>query len=1076
MAEDTTIGLKIVAETDSFDMAMKKTKENVKQLGANFKEGVAGLDRWSQSTDGLNKKIDSLNGELTQYKAQMDATKKKIAELEAMEGDHSKEIENKRKVLQQANTKYQETQQSIRKYTKDLKELQKTEKSGFGSKLKKGLEDVSKAGQKALKTIGKLSAGVGALGGAFLATASSTREFRTNMGKIDVAFEDSGFSAEQARDTYKEFYGVLGDEGKATEAVSHLAKLANNQEDLAKWTDIATGVYASFGDSLPIEGLTEASNETAKTGKLTGVLADALNWAGVNEDEFQKSLDNCNNESERQALITDTLVGKYKNASKQYKETNKDIIASNKAQTDLSTAMADLGKQAEPLMTSLTQLGTTALQAFSPIIEQIIPKIQENLPQIIAVVAGLVAVFGALAIAQGVATVATNAYTVAMTAWNAITKAVTAGQWLLNTAMSANPIGLVILAIAGLVTAFVLLWNKSEAFRNFWIGLWDKIKEVASSAWEGITGLWSDFDTWMGEKFGSAWELVKGYWSTVGDYFATVWETIKGIFSVVGSVLSGDFSEAGDKIKSIVGLWSDFFSDTYEKIKGVFSTVGSWFSDKFSEAWNGVKSAWSGAVSFFSDIWEKIKSVFSPSQFKEIGKNLIDGLKNGIESAKDSVVNKAKDVGSSIVSGVKNLFGVHSPSTVFAEIGRFLMEGLSGGIEGEEKGVLSTLKGLGSKAVGTLKDALGKAGSKLLDKLGEALGIDFGKMFEKGTVSATYNTAKAMVKPIEEGVKQSSSALDKLTEYLKGWQEKAGKYISQVGGYFDSVTSKAMEMRNAMLDYQDQIAENQKSDLDKQLEKFKTANEKQVEDYTAKKNSEITAQEEATQKKLDALELEYSKGTIWSGEYTEQKQKLEQKLADFTKKKQDEIASYTEKKNAQVEAQEQKILKQKDDIARKQFEAQQKNDIAQTLINGASAIVKGFADLGPIGGAINAGVQAGITALQVKTIKAQKYVPLLAKGGIANGATMAMIGEAGKEAVLPLERNTGWMDELAKKLNAIMQKDLVSGVQVPYESGIMRQGNVSNVNNFTQVINAPKTPSRRELYRDSKNLLALGRA
>ena len=220
--------------------------------------------------------------------------------------------------------------------------------------LGKTIEDVAgKALEKSLKTFAKVGAGVAGLVGSFLATAEATRELRTNMGKVDTAFSEAGFSAEQAEDTYTKFYGVLGDEGQATEAVSHLAKLATSQEDLSKWTDICTGVYATFGDSLPIEGLTEAANETAKTGELTGGLADALNWAGINEDKFQDKLDACNTEQERQALIQDTLTKAYGSASAKYKETNKDIIEGQEAQAKLSQAMADVGAQAEPLMTSI---------------------------------------------------------------------------------------------------------------------------------------------------------------------------------------------------------------------------------------------------------------------------------------------------------------------------------------------------------------------------------------------------------------------------------------------------------------------------------------------------------------------------------------------------------------------------------------------------------------------------------------------------------------------------------------------------------------------------------------------------
>ena len=106
------------------------------------------------------------------------------------------------------------------------------------------------------------TAGV-AIGGAWIAAIESTREYRTEMGKLDTAFQASGHSSEAAKKTYSELNAVLGDSGQAVEAAQHLAKLTDNEKDLQTWTDICTGVFATFGDSLPIEGLTEAANETA---------------------------------------------------------------------------------------------------------------------------------------------------------------------------------------------------------------------------------------------------------------------------------------------------------------------------------------------------------------------------------------------------------------------------------------------------------------------------------------------------------------------------------------------------------------------------------------------------------------------------------------------------------------------------------------------------------------------------------------------------------------------------------------------------------------------------------------------
>ena len=124
--------------------------------------------------------------------------------------------------------------------------------------LKNKLADVAGVGLKGI--VGA----VGAAATALTAAAESTREYRTDMGKLDTAFTDNGFSSQAATGAYRELVGVLGEMDQSVEAANHLAKLTDNEKDLATWTgDILPGVFATFGDSLPIEGLTEAANETA---------------------------------------------------------------------------------------------------------------------------------------------------------------------------------------------------------------------------------------------------------------------------------------------------------------------------------------------------------------------------------------------------------------------------------------------------------------------------------------------------------------------------------------------------------------------------------------------------------------------------------------------------------------------------------------------------------------------------------------------------------------------------------------------------------------------------------------------
>lgn len=265
---------------------------------------------------------------------------------------------------------------------KSIAETEKKSK-GVASTLGNGIKTAAKWGTA---LVGGAAAGVGALS----SVAESTREYRTEMGKLDTAFTTNKFSAADAKQTYSDLYAVVGDSGQATEAANHLSLLCNSTKDLQSWTEICTGVYGQFGDSLPIEGLTEAANETAKVGAVTGPLADALNWMGVSEDEFNEKLAKCSSEQERQQLITSTLTSLYSDASAQYKETNGDVMESNRAHQQLSDTMAQIGAVAEPMLNSLIALGGKLLEQLSPIIEGVADSLAPALINICEEVAPII--------------------------------------------------------------------------------------------------------------------------------------------------------------------------------------------------------------------------------------------------------------------------------------------------------------------------------------------------------------------------------------------------------------------------------------------------------------------------------------------------------------------------------------------------------------------------------------------------------------------------------------------------------------------------------------------------------------
>ena len=440
--------------------------------------------------------------------------------------------------------------------TKDAeKSLQKTDKTaqGFGSKL---LTLGKNAGKFALA----VGAGAIAAGTAIVALTESTREYRTEQGKLQAAFQTQNFTAEQARSTYEALNGVLGDSGQAVEAANHLAQLAENEQDLQKWTNICTGVYATFGDSLPIEGLTEAANETAKTGALTGGLADALNWAGVSEEEFQKKLDACNSEQERAALITDTMNGLYSESAEKYRELNGDVIAANEAQDRLNKSMADVGGALEPFVTKGKILIAEVMERLVPLLEWVAST---ALPWVSNAVAGVVDWFGQFT-----------------------------GK----------------VSDTGITFESVMAWiqNAWQVTQDFLMQVWT---EIGAPIWELIqqnVGLVADY---FAERMPQIQEFVQNCFTDIQNLWAN---NLKPALSAVGdfirNVLAPAFKWVFENVitpvvdtafKGIGILWSDSLKPILESMIDFVKNV---FSGNFADAWQNVVDAVGG-------VWEGIKNV-----------------------------------------------------------------------------------------------------------------------------------------------------------------------------------------------------------------------------------------------------------------------------------------------------------------------------------------------------------------------------------------------------------------------------------------------------------------------------------
>lgn len=258
--------------------------------------------------------------------------------------------------------------------------------------------------------------------------------------------------------------------------------------------------------------------------------------------------------------------------------------------------------------------------------------------------------------------------------------AVAAAQWLVNAAMSANPIGLVVVAIAALVAGFIWLWNNCEDFRNFWIGLWEVVSKAFSDAWDAIVKFFT-------ETIPEAWDSVVKFFTesipefigNIGKWFSelpgNIWkwlcETATKIGEFFGNIIETGKTKAGEFLGKVI--------DTIKELPG---KIWKWLCDTVQNVikWGGdmVEKAKKAAQDTFDKIVNKIKEI--PGKMLEIGKNIVEGIWDGIKNTTKWITDKVKEFAKKILDGIKSALGIKSPSKVFRDqVGKNLALGLGEG-------------------------------------------------------------------------------------------------------------------------------------------------------------------------------------------------------------------------------------------------------------------------------------------------------------------------------------------------------------------------------------------------------------
>lgn len=495
------------------------------------------------------------------------------------------------------------------------------------------------------------------------------------------------------------------------------------------------------------------------------------------------------------------------------------------------------------------------------------------------------------------------------------------------------------------------------------------------------------------------------------------------------------------------------------------------FRNKVNAVATAVKNVWEATVKWFEELPDKMIS---------IGSDIVKGLWNGINNATSWVIEKVKGFGNSVLSGIKDFFGINSPSKVFAEIGRFLAEGFGIGIEDNADYAIDAVEELGEETTSGFQNLMNKleswfSSNPVLRRIGQAFGFEFAEAVESTEETqedAGKKIGEAVANGIEEGL---NSNLPKVTEVVESWGEKVlrltantaegqkvalenelkelkklygdgigtGKDLNSsymimlsqqiaetekslskfetkeetlatkikdfFSGTFEEISSKVNNLLNqtyshisglitSIESYQQQILQNEINTYESRLEELRRFNEEQL----SEEEKEVDEQKELLKDQLYSGKINYS-------EYVTSIKKLDKELEKSKKEK------------AKAEEKVEKDLQtKKDELGRKAFEANKKTEIANIWINTASAILKSYAQMGWIAGSVASGLLLATAGVQTATINQQQYTPALAEGGIIDRPTTALIGEDGKEAVVPLERNLEWVDGLASAIQPAM--------------------------------------------------------
>lgn len=548
----------------------------------------AALEEQKNAANKAESALDKLESTISAQESDVSKLERAYKEAVIQFGKSSTEAKQLESKLSQANSELAESKSKMNKAEQAAKELARS------------LDDAGDSAADMGADVGDIAAGnviadmaTGAVT-SLTGLEESTRQYRNEQSKLAAISQTTGQDLDKLKGQYTDLFAISGDETMASTAVANLTAMGMSAENTDRVLNIAKGTWAQYGDSIPLDGLAESINESSKLGAtLTGPVVDAINWANMSQKEWGKSLSGnkkaqkafndavkegastedamnaalaeCTTEQQRQELLVGALETGYSDLAKSYDENNAKVDEANRADAALMESQAKLADKTSSLFTESKKLAAGGIGFLADNLDVIAP------------------IAGAAGIAFGILAVAMN--------FGSIVSALSKAMGVLNAVMALNPAVLIVAGIVLLIGIFIALWNRCEGFRNFWIGLWDKIKSVAKSAWSGIketaTGIVNKFKE-IKEKVSQAWQALKGKAVTLWNGIKTaISQPINAAKNVVSNVING-IKSAFNKIVAVKNT-----------VVNVFNGIKTAISDKIEAAKEAVRKAIDKIKGFF---------------------------------------------------------------------------------------------------------------------------------------------------------------------------------------------------------------------------------------------------------------------------------------------------------------------------------------------------------------------------------------------------------------------------------------------------------------------------------------------